>query len=127
MTSVSQKEFLNKLLGVVKKLAVIANTQGSRFGKLWDDNLKTLNDKPHLVRQISLDKSKFIKEIEYRIEVLKNVEQSFVDGFYSIRIKSFVFYFERLLICVLEHPQNIIEQIPKLIAAIKIINSFKFS
>ena len=85
MTSVSQKEFLNKLLEVVNKLAVIANTQGSRFKKLWDDTLKTLNDKPHLVRKITLDKSKFIKEIEYRIKVLKNVEQAFVDGFYSIR------------------------------------------
>jgi len=85
MTSVSQKEFLNKLLKVVNKLAVIANTQGSRFKKLWDDTLKTLNDKPHLVRKITLDKSKFIKEIEYRIKVLKNVEQAFVDGFYSIR------------------------------------------
>ncbi len=85
MTEVSEKEFLNKLLEVVHKLSTIAKTQSYRFKKKWDEYLKPLNSKPHIVRQIPLDKEKFLNDIDYRISVLKNVEQSVVDGFYSIK------------------------------------------
>ncbi len=47
--------------------------------------LKPINENPHLVRQIPLDKTKFLKDIEYRIDVLKNVEQATVDGFYATK------------------------------------------
>ena len=85
MTVVSEEEFLNKLLEVIIKLAIIANSQSYRFKNKWDQYLKPLNDKPQNIRQIKLDKNKFIKDIDYRIKILKNVEQAFVDGFYSIK------------------------------------------
>ncbi len=85
MTEVSQEEFLHKLLEVVSKLSVIAKTQSYRFKKKWDNYLKPLNDNPHVVRNIPLDKEKFLNEIDYRINVLKNVEQAMVDGFYTIK------------------------------------------
>ncbi len=85
MTQVSEAEFLKKLLVVVHKLSNIAKAQSYRFKKKWDEYLNPINDKPHLVRQIPLDKVKFVKDIEYRIKVLKNVEQSIVDGFYCIK------------------------------------------
>lgn len=84
MTTVTGKEFLTKLMNVVKKLEVLANTQGYRFKTKWKEYLNPVNDKPHLVRQIKLDKEKFIEDIEYRIKILKEVEQAFEDGFQSI-------------------------------------------
>jgi hypothetical protein len=85
MTEVSEEEFLKKLLEVVYKLSNIAKTQTYRLKIKWEDYLKPLNELPHFVRQIPLDKEKFLTNIEYRIEVLKNVEQAVVDGFYSIK------------------------------------------
>ncbi|MBY8990777.1 MAG: hypothetical protein KGD58_08495 [Candidatus Lokiarchaeota archaeon] len=85
MTEVSEEEFLTKLLDVVHKLSNIAKTQSYRLKTKWDEYLKPLNKEPHLIRQISLDKKKFLNEIDYRIDVLKNVEQAFVDGFHSIK------------------------------------------
>ena len=85
MTTVTGKEFLIKLMNVVKKLEVLANTQGYRFKTKWEEYLNPVNDKPHLVRQIKLDKEKFIEDIEYRIKILKEVEQAFADGFHTIK------------------------------------------
>ena len=85
MTEVSEEEFLKKLLNVVYKLSNIAKTQSYRFKKKWDEYLKPLNNKPHIIRQIPLDKTRFLQEIDYRIEVLKNVENAIVDGFHSIK------------------------------------------
>ncbi len=85
MTEVSEDEFLNKLLEVVYKLSNIVKTQSPRFKKKWDDYLKPLNEKPHIVRQIPLDKKKFLDDVDYRIKVLKNVEQATVDGFHSVK------------------------------------------
>jgi len=85
MTEVSEAEFLNKLFEVVYKLSNIVKTQSYRFKKKWDEYLKPLNSKPHNVRQIPVDKEKFLNDIDYRISVLKNVEQSVVDGFHSIK------------------------------------------
>ena len=85
MTKVSETEFLNKLLEVVYKLSTIVKTQSPRFKKKWDEYLKPFNEKPHIVRQIPLDKPKFLKDIDYRIDVLKIVEEATVDGFYSTK------------------------------------------
>ncbi len=85
MTNVTAEEFLKKLLDVVQKLSNIAKTQSYRFKKKWDEYLKPLNNKPHIVRPIPLDKNKFLIDIDYRIEVLKNVENAIVDGFHSIK------------------------------------------
>ncbi|TET61929.1 MAG: hypothetical protein E3J52_00205, partial [Promethearchaeota archaeon] len=85
MTKVSETEFLNKLFEVVYKLSKIVKTQSPRFKKKWDEYLKPFDEKPHIVRQIPLDETKFLKDIDYRIDVLKNVEQATVDGFYSTK------------------------------------------
>ena len=85
MTTVTENEFLQKLLDVVHKLSNIAKTQSYRFKKKWDEYLKLLNNKPHIIRQIPLDKKKFLADIDYRIKVLKNVENAVVDGFHSIK------------------------------------------
>lgn len=85
MTQVSEQEFLVKLYEIVYKLSTLAKTQVYRFKKIWGDYLNPLNDNPHLVRQIPLDKEKFLNDIVYRIEILKIVELSLVDGFYSIK------------------------------------------
>lgn len=85
MTKVSEDEFLNKLLEVVYKLSKIVKTQSPRFKKKWEEYLKPLNEEPHLVRQIPLDKKKFLDNLDYRIDVLKNVEQATLDGFHSVK------------------------------------------
>ncbi|MFW9823043.1 MAG: hypothetical protein ACFFE4_08920 [Candidatus Thorarchaeota archaeon] len=85
MTEVSEEEFLKKLLDVIHKLSNIVKTQSYRFKSKWDEYLKPLNDKPYIVRQIPLDKEKFLSDINYRIDVLKNVENAVVDGFHSIK------------------------------------------
>ncbi|MFX1572128.1 MAG: hypothetical protein ACFFB0_05225 [Promethearchaeota archaeon] len=85
MTEVSEEEFLNKLLEVVYKLSSIAKTQTYRFKTKWDEYLKPLNEKPHLVREIPVVKDKFLNDIDYRIQVLKNVAQSIADGFHAIK------------------------------------------
>jgi hypothetical protein len=85
MTKLDEKGFLNKLYDVVFKLSGISKTQSYRFKKEWDENLKLLNKKPHLVRQIPVEKEKFLQDIEYRIKVLDEVRLSFEDGFHSIK------------------------------------------
>ncbi|NHJ23079.1 MAG: hypothetical protein EAX89_00790 [Candidatus Lokiarchaeota archaeon] len=85
MTNVSGEIFLQKLYEVVYKLSGIAKTQSYRFKKEWDENLTSLNQTPHLVRQIPVLKDKFLNEIDYRINILDTVRLSFEDGFNSIR------------------------------------------
>ncbi len=85
MTKLDGEGFLNKLYEVVFKLSGISKTQSYRFKKEWDENLIQLNKKPHLVRQIPVEKDKFLQDIEYRIKVLGEVRLSFEDGFHSIK------------------------------------------
>jgi hypothetical protein len=92
MTEVTDTEFLNKLSEVVYKLSNIVKTQSPRFKKKWDDYLAPLDKKPHLIRQIPFEKKKFIDKIDYRIKVLKNVEQATLDGFYMVKTLLETFY-----------------------------------
>ncbi|MFX1324264.1 MAG: hypothetical protein ACFE8N_04860 [Promethearchaeota archaeon] len=85
MTTVNNEEFLNKLVEVVYKLSNIAKQQSYRLKSKWEEYLKPIKDTPYLVRDIPLDKKKFIEDIDYRIQVLKTVEQAVVDGFYAIK------------------------------------------
>jgi len=85
MTTVSEAEFLNKLVEVVYKLSNIVKTQSPRFKKKWEEYLKQLNCEPYIVRQIPLEKGKFLEDINYRISVLKIVEQATLDGFHSVK------------------------------------------
>ena len=85
MTNVNEEVFLNKLYDVVYKLSTIAKTQSYRFKKEWDENLESLKEKPHLVRQIPVKKEKFLTDIEYRIKILNTVKLTFEDGVLSIK------------------------------------------
>jgi len=85
MTNVNEEIFLNKLYEVVYKLSGIAKTQSYRFNKEWEEQLSILNKKPHLIRQISVQKDKFMNDISYRIGILNTVKLSFEDGFHSIK------------------------------------------
>ncbi len=85
MTNVSEEVFLNKLYDVVYKLSTIAKTQSYRFKKEWDENLESLKEKPHLIRQIPREKEKFLTDIDYRIKILNTVKLSFEDGVHSIK------------------------------------------
>ncbi len=84
MNQVNEKEFLNRLLDIVIKLSTIVRTQGPRFKRLWYEYFKPLNEEPHVVRQIPLEKDKFLKNLDYRISVLKTVVNSLIDGYFSI-------------------------------------------
>ncbi|MFW9866657.1 MAG: hypothetical protein ACFFEN_11220 [Candidatus Thorarchaeota archaeon] len=84
MTEVSENEFLNKLLDVVYKLSSIANQQSYRFRTKWE-YLNPINDKPYVIRQLQLDKNKFLTDIDYRIQMLQNLEQAIVDGLNTIK------------------------------------------
>ena len=85
MTNVNEEVFLNKLYDVVYKLSTIAKTQSYRFKKEWDENLESLKEKPHLIRQIPREKEKFLTDIDYRIKILNTVKLSFEDGVHSIK------------------------------------------
>jgi len=85
MTKLDEKGFLSKLYEVVFKLSGISKTQSYRFKKEWDENLKQLNKNPHLVRQIPVEKDKFLQDNKYRIKVLDEIRLSFEDGFHSIK------------------------------------------
>ncbi len=85
MTNVNEEVFLNKLYDVVYKLSTIAKTQSYRFKKEWDENLEPVKEKPHLVRQIPVEKERFLTDIDYRIKILNTVKLSFEDGVHSIK------------------------------------------
>jgi len=85
MTNVNEEVFLNKLYDVVYKLSTIAKTQSYRFKKEWDENLESFKEKPHLVRQIPVEKERFLTDIDYRIKVLNTVKLTFEDGVNSIK------------------------------------------
>lgn len=92
MTKVTNEEFLNKLLEVVYKLSNIAKTQSYRLKSKWGEYMAPTNDSPYLIRDIPLDKEKFIEDIDYRIQVLKNIEKALVDGFHAIKSVLNTFY-----------------------------------
>lgn len=96
MTSVRESEFLNKLYEVVVKLSSISKAQGYRFKKEWDLNLNLFKTKPHLVRNILVEKDKFLTNIDYRISVLNNVRLAFEDCFHAIKSLLMVLYKEFL-------------------------------
>ena len=85
MTNVSEEVFLNKLYEVIFKLSTIAKTQSYRFKKEWDEKFEFLKEKPHLVRQIPVEKERFLTDIDYRIKTLNTVKLSFEDGVHSIK------------------------------------------
>ncbi|MFX1236726.1 MAG: hypothetical protein ACFFAS_10675 [Promethearchaeota archaeon] len=84
MTSVSEKEFTDKLYEIVYKLSSIGKSQGYRFQVKWNEYFGGFG-KPHVVRNIPIEESKFVSDIDYRITVLKTLEQALVDGFYTIK------------------------------------------
>ena len=85
MTELNEKEFLVKLYEVVYKLSSISKTQSYRFKREWDDYLKEFDPNPHLLRQFSVEKDKFLKDVNYRIQILDTIRLSFDDGFHSIK------------------------------------------
>ena len=94
MTEMTEKAFIERLYKVSTKLIVIANTQSSRYKVKWDKYLKPFNDKPYTVRELPrpLNKDKFVKNIDYRIDILKLLEQAVVDGFYTIKSLLYTLY-----------------------------------
>jgi len=84
-SEVDELFFIKRLLEVVKKLASIVKTQSFRYQNLWNDYFDNLEYKPQIVRQIPLDKEKFIQDIDHRIEILQTLTNSVVDGYYSIQ------------------------------------------
>ncbi|TFF86521.1 MAG: hypothetical protein EU517_00325 [Promethearchaeota archaeon] len=85
MTELSEKDFLVKLYQVAYKLSGISKTQSYRFKKEWDDYLKEFDPNPHLIRPYSVEKDKFLSNVDYRIKVLDTIRLSFEDGFNSIK------------------------------------------
>ncbi|MBN1214890.1 MAG: hypothetical protein JXA99_05540 [Candidatus Lokiarchaeota archaeon] len=92
MTELSKKDFLNKLLEIVKKLSSLSKSQTFRFQQKWNDFLGGVNIKPHLVRIIPVDTEKFLGDIDNRINTLKIVSQAVIDGFYSIKVLTETLY-----------------------------------
>ncbi len=82
---VCEADWLERLYDVVKKLSTIALAQASRFKKLWDGYFSSIDVKPHSVRYENVEQEKFINDIDYRIKSIKNIEDSFVDGYYAIK------------------------------------------
>lgn len=85
MTEVNEKFFLERLYDVIRKLSGIAKTQNFRFQQKWNEYLSQIEVKPHLIRQIPLDKDKFISDIDYRIETLKIMSNAVADGYHAIK------------------------------------------
>jgi len=96
MTNVRESEFLNKLYDVVIKLSSISKTQGYRFKKEWDLNFNSFKTKPHLIRNILVEKDKFLTDADYRITVLNSVRLAFEDCFHAIKSLLLVLYKEFL-------------------------------
>lgn len=71
---------------MVKK--IVNNTKHVEDGFLnilYGVVLEQLNQKPHLVRQINIDKDKFLNDNDYRIEILNELVLSPEDGFHFIK------------------------------------------
>ncbi len=88
MTDVAcEVDFNLKLLEVLKKLASIANAQSARFKFKWEEYLNPINDKPSLIRKIPqpINEERFCSSADYRIEILKIIENALVDGYYLIK------------------------------------------
>ena len=85
MTSVRESEFIYKLYDVVHKLSSISKAQVYRFKKEWDMHLSSFKAKPHLIRNISIEKDRFVNEIDYRISTLNMIKLAFEDCFHTIK------------------------------------------
>ncbi|MBD3194183.1 MAG: hypothetical protein GF317_03955 [Candidatus Lokiarchaeota archaeon] len=85
MTELNNKEFLIRLSDIVAKLSSIAKTQSFRLKQKWDDYLHNSSIEPYLIRTIPIDKSKFVNDNKYRIEILNITIQALADGFHAIK------------------------------------------
>ncbi len=96
MTNVRESEFINKLYEEVYKLSSISKTQVYRFKKEWNLHLTSFKTKPHLIRNISVQKDRFLNDIDYRISILNTVKLAFEDCFHTIKSLLIVLYKEYL-------------------------------
>ncbi|MFO7795066.1 MAG: hypothetical protein ACQERB_15005 [Promethearchaeati archaeon] len=85
MTEINEKFFLERLYDVIRKLVGIAKTQNFRFQQKWNEYLSQIDVKPHLIRQIPLDKDKFLSDIDYRIKTLEIMSNAVADGYHAIK------------------------------------------
>ena len=96
MTNVRESEFINKLYEVVYKLSSISKAQFYRFKKEWDLHLNSFKTKPHLIRNISVEKDRFVNDLDYRITVLNTIKLAFEDCFHTIKSLLIILYEEYL-------------------------------
>lgn len=89
----NEKEFIVRLYEVIYKLHIIAKTQIPRFIKELEMNFNYLPEIPSLIfHQYSVDKDKFLNDIDYRIETLEAVLLSFEESFNIIKLLLDVLY-----------------------------------
>ncbi|MCP4762688.1 MAG: hypothetical protein GY870_12995 [archaeon] len=77
--------FLETLWDVMKKEATFIRTQVPRFNKLWQRHLFKINPHPHQIRQFKVKNVYFLATNENKVETIKRLEASLIDGYYTIK------------------------------------------
>lgn len=77
--------FIPTLWDIIKKEIQFINTQAPRFNKMWEKNFAVLNGNPHLIRSFKAQEAQFLESSEYKIQVLKALEVSLIDGYYTVK------------------------------------------
>ncbi|MBD3352599.1 MAG: hypothetical protein GF364_14015 [Candidatus Lokiarchaeota archaeon] len=77
--------FLNTLWEVLEKEASLIKTQMPRFNKLWTAYFKEFKLNPHQIRKFLPDNKKFFGSNKYKVAILKRLEASLIDAYYTIK------------------------------------------
>jgi len=88
--TISQNEgskdlFLSTLWEIIDKEINFIKTQVPRFQRYWNQSFSAIEPNPHLIQSFDAKKEEFYADDMYKVEILKKLEQSLMDGYYAVK------------------------------------------
>lgn len=77
--------FLKTLWEILDKESNYVKTQVPRFNKLWGQFLIEIEPEPHQIHQLVISKQAFDESIQNKIQYLKDLEVTLIDGYYAVK------------------------------------------
>ena len=77
--------FLRTLLEVVKEKSSVIKVQIPRLHKLWRNFWENTPIESKTIRSVVVDDERFISDLKYRIEVVRNLQHAMNDGFFVVK------------------------------------------
>jgi hypothetical protein len=77
--------FLSTLWEIIDKEINFIKTQMPRFHKYWNQYFIAIEPNPHIIQLFEANKDEFFDNDKYKVEILKKLEQSLMEGYYAVK------------------------------------------